>query len=544
MSALTRMMTATCAVVLGAGIGFAAGPVVDAPAGKIEGVSEGAVNTFKGIPYALPPVAEARWTAPKPVPRWDDVKSAKDFGPACMQPVSLAKTIYTQDIGALSEDCLSLNIWAPASAAKAPVFVWIHGGALVSGSSKEIMYDGAALSARGIIVVSINYRLGVFGWLAHPALSAESADGVSGNYGLLDQIAALNWVKANIASFGGDPANVTIAGESAGGLSVMYLMAAPKARGLFNKAIAQSAYMISTPELNARNFGELSAEEIGAFIAVKADVADLASLRAMDARQLMTLAATLRYAPLGTVDGKVLPRQLVDVFNSGEQAPVPILAGFNSGEIRSLSFLAPPSPETAALYEETIRERYLDLAGEFLRLYPSSALEESRLAITRDALYGWTSEKLVRAQTSLGQGSYLYLFDHGYPAADNEGLHAFHGSELPFVFGNLTRTPPYWPEIPATEGERHLSDAMVGYWSSFASTGAPAAANVAGWSAYGSDANYMLFADVPHASTKLYPGMFELHDAAVCRRHATKTTPWNWNVGMISPILAKAEGCP
>lgn len=526
------------------GAALAAGPVVDAPAGMVEGVSEGAVVAFKGIPYALPPVAEARWKPPAAMPRWDGVRTATDFGDPCMQPVARIRHIYAQNLGAMSEDCLSLNIWAPAAAKGAPVMVWIHGGGLATGSSKEALYDGAALAARGVIVVSINYRLGVFGWLAHPALSAESPDGVSGNYGLLDQIAALNWVKTNIAAFGGDAANVTIAGESAGGLSVIYLMAAPGARGLFTKAIAESAYLISTPELKARNFGELAAEEIGAFIAVKADVPDLPSLRAMDAKTLMTLAAGLAYTPFGTVDGKVLPRQPLDVFDKGEQAPVPILAGFNSGEIRSLTFLAPPSPATPALFEQTVRERYLDLADEFLRLYPSADMEESRFAITRDALYGWTSEKLVKTQSGAGQPSYLYLFDHGYPAADEKGLHAFHASELPYVFGNLTRTPPYWPEIPATADERRLSDAMVGYWSSFAATGKPVAANEADWPVYGSDGGYMLFAAAPQASAKLYPGMFELHDAAVCRRHATGTTAWNWNVGMLSPVLTKAEGCP
>ena len=210
---------------------------------------EGDLRVFKGIPYALPPVGSARWKPPSPMPRWAGVRKATEFGPACFQPKAQLSSIYAWTPVPMSEDCLTLNIWAPTGARKAPVFFWIHGGALTTGSSRDALYDGARLAEQGIVVVSINYRLGVLGWLAHPELSEESPLGISGNYGLLDQIEALQWVRRNIGAFGGDPSNVTIAGESAGGLSVMYLMAAPPARGLFAKAIAESAYMISTPEL-------------------------------------------------------------------------------------------------------------------------------------------------------------------------------------------------------------------------------------------------------------------------------------------------------
>lgn len=237
------------------------GPIVDTPAGKIEGQLDGKLRVFKGIPYARPPVGGARWKPPSPMPRWADLRKATELGPACYQPTTKVQTVYTRDPLPMSEDCLTLNIWAPASARKAPVFLWIYGGALTAGGSREALYDGTRLVARGIVVVSINYRPGVLGWLAYPELSAESPKGVSGNYGLLDQIEALRWVRRNIGAFGGDPSNVTIAGESAGGLSVMYLMAAPPARSLFSKAIAQSAYMISTPELKQRGFGCEAAEE-------------------------------------------------------------------------------------------------------------------------------------------------------------------------------------------------------------------------------------------------------------------------------------------
>jgi para-nitrobenzyl esterase len=444
----------------------------------------------------------------------------------------------------MSEDCLFLNVWAKQGVSNAPVMVWIHGGSLTTGSSSEPMYDGAKLAERGVVVVSINYRLGVLGYLAHPQLSAESNDNISGNYGLLDQIEALRWVRRNIAAFGGDPSNVTIAGESAGALSVMYLMASPPARDLFHKAIAQSAYMISTPELKQARFGEQAAEAIGTRIVTAIGAHDMTSLRAIDPEKVTDAAARTGYFPLGTIDGRVLPRQLVDVFDRGEQAPVPIIAGFNSGEIRSLRFLAPPLPADAATYEASIRDRYADLADDFLKLYPSTNLEQSILAITRDALYGWTAERLVSKQTALSQPSFLYLFDHGYPAADAAGLHAFHAAELPYVFGTAQRTPPRWPKVPSTTTESKLSDAMIDYWTSFMRSGEPSAANQTRWPAYGSTRAYMTFASEPRSATHLMPGMYELNEKVVCRRRANGAQPWNWNVGIVSPPLPpRAELC-
>ena len=521
------------------------GSLVDAPAGKFEGSTEGALRIFKGIPYALPPVGQARWRPPSPLPRSPGVTNATQFGPACPQPKSRIASIYAEELGPVSEDCLTLNIWTRADARKAPVFVWIHGGAFTTGSSSETFYDGARLAQQGLVVVSINYRLGVLGYLAHPELSAESPRGISGNYAVLDQIEALRWIQLNIGAFGGDASNVTIAGESSGGLSVVYLMAVPEARGLFAKAIAQSAYLISTPELKQARFGAPAAEGVGSYLAGKLNAPNIAALREMDAGTLVDAAAAAGYAAFGTVDGKILPRQLVDVFDKGEQAPVPLLAGFTSGEIRSLTFLTPPAPATVAEYERIIRERYLDLGDEFLRLYPSANLQESIWATTRDALYGWTAERLVRKQTGLGIPAYLYLFDHGYPAADTVGLHAFHASELPYVFGTQNRTPPLWPKIPATSEEAKYSDAMVGYWSSFARTGKPKAANEPDWPTFGSRAAYMHFADAPRPSTGLFPGMYALQEEAVCRRKASGNQPWNWNVGIISPPLPRsATPCP
>jgi para-nitrobenzyl esterase len=518
------------------------GPVLDAPAGAARGVMEGAVRVFRGLPYAQPPVGAARWTPPRPEPRWQGVRDASRFGAACVQPAPQPKSIYYVELGPTSEDCLYLNIWAPKDARKAPVLVWIHGGSLTGGAGSEALSDGGRMAARGVVVVSINYRLGVLGWLAHPALSAESPDGVSGNWGLLDQIEALRWVRRNISAFGGDPANVTIAGESAGGLSVMYLLASPPARGLFAKAIAESAYMISTPELKTAHYGAVSAEQSGVDLQTKLKAGSIADLRAMDAQALINAATAAGFAPFGAVDGKVLPRQLVETFDRGEQAPVPILIGFNAGEIRSMRALAPQPPASAAAYEAAIRKSYGDLADAFLKLYPSTNLEESIIATTRDGLYGWTAERMARRQTAIGQHGYLYLFDHAYPAADAAGLHAFHASELPYVFGNAGE--PNWPKPPATAPETKLSEAMLGYWTSFARTGVPTAAGAPAWRPYGSDGAYMHFTDAPHMADRLMPGMYALNEEVMCRRHAAGTQSWNWLVGLWSPPLPpKAPGC-
>ena len=541
-----RLCAIACsAAVLIAAPAIAQDTVVRAPAGAVEGEIKEDVLAFKGLPYALPPVGAARWKPPVAMPEWKGVRSAKQFASSCIQPRPRpGSSIYANEPPAMSEDCLFLNVWAMKGARKAPVFVWIHGGALTTGSSSEPLYDGTKLAKRGVVVVSINYRLGVLGYLAHPQLSAESSEGISGNYGLLDQIEALRWVSRNIAAFGGDPSNVTIAGESAGALSVMYLMTSPPARGLFAKAIAQSAYMISTPELKQARFGEQAAEAIGSRIATAAGAADIAALRSNDAEKLVNAAVQAGYFPLGTVDGRVLPRQLVEVFDRGEQAQVPIIAGFNSGEIRSLRGLAPPVPAHVATYEAAIRSRYADLADDFLKIYPSTQLEESVLAATRDALYGWTAERLVTKQTALGQPAFLYFFDHAYPAATAAGLHAFHAAELPYVFGTAGRAPPLWPQVPGTAAETALSDAMLDYWTSFARSGEPSAKNQPQWPAYGSTRAYLAFADAPRPATRLLPGMYELNEAVVCRRRSNGAQPWNWNTGIVSPPLPpRTESC-
>ncbi len=511
--------------------------IVHSKGGALRGEAVGNIRIYRGIPYALPPLGSLRWRPPQPMPPWRGVREATSFGPACYQPANDPSSIYAGKDLPTSEDCLSLNIWAPTKATRAPVFVWIHGGALLTGSSADALYDGTVLAKHGLVVVSINYRLGALGFLAHPGLSAESSQGVSGNYGLLDQIAALQWVRNNIAAFGGNPGNVTIAGESAGGLSVMYLMASPAARGLFHKAISQSAYMISAPELRRARYGSESAEAMGVALAKKLGVNDVAQLRSLDAARITTIAAQSGALPSGTIDGRILPRQLIETFDRGEQSKVPLLVGFNSGETRSLRMLTPPVPVDAKEYEKAIRARYADLSDAFLKLYPSTVIEESVLATARDAMYGWTAQRLATKQTGLGEKAFLYFFDHDYPAADAAGLHGFHASELPFVFGTADGTPPLWPKVPDDAANLQLSAIMSAYWASFARDGAPSAEGQPRWAPYGTDKAYMTFADAPIPGTHLLPGMYEFNEQVVCRRRTDGSIAWNWNVGLLSPPL-------
>ncbi|MBI1406258.1 MAG: carboxylesterase family protein [Caulobacter sp.] len=528
-----------------------AGPALAAPAdrptvqtrqGQAVGAIEGGLRVFRGLPYALPPVGERRWRQPEPPAAWSGPRDAAAFGPACQQPAYPAASVYFEPLPALSEDCLTLNVWTPPGAAGAPVIVWIHGGSLTYGSAASPMYDGGEFARRGVVFVSINYRLGVFGWLAHPALSAESPRGISGNYGLLDQIAALQWVRDNIAAFGGDPARVTVMGESAGALSITYLLSSPDARGLFARAIVESPNIRAVPRLREPVFGLPPAEATGAALAASLGAADLAALRALGPEALIEAAARTRFVSQGTIDGVVLPDQVVEVFDQGRQARVPVLIGFNSGETRSQRLLAPKPPETEALYRDGAARTYGDLAPDFLRLYPPTDMEASLLTATRDAIYGWASERMVRQQTAAGLPAYLYIFDHCYPAARARDLCAFHASELPFVFGRTgdgAALPPNWP-APVGDGDQALADRMIAYWVRFASAGAPGDAGGPDWPAYGQTQAYMRFGATPAALTDPEPGMFELQEA-VSRRRRCHGQQWFINLGPAAPPLTS---CP
>lgn len=522
--------------------------IVRAPAGTVRGIETDGQKVFRGIPYALPPVGERRWKPPVALPAWTGVRDATAFGPACQQPPAPPGSIYAEVYPAMSEDCLSLNIWAPAGAKKAPVFVWIHGGNLVRGSSQQAMFDGAQLAKRGVIVVSINYRLGIFGYFAHPGLSAESPEGASGNYGVMDQIAALKWVKANIGAFGGDARNVTIAGESAGGLAILHLLVSPRARGLFGKAIVQSASLMNIPELKTMAHGVPSAEALGEHYAGAIGAKTMADLRAIPGPDLAARAVKAGFASTAIVDGKVITRQLLDTFERGEQARVPLMTGFTAGEISTMKSILPGLPEASTFtpesYEAKIRASYGPLADEFLRLYPSDAIGVHLLAAARDGFFAWNSQKLVREQARAGQPAYLYYFDHHMPSSDAAGIHAFHASEVPFMFGTIDRVTPLWPAIPDTPAERRLSDAMVDYWASFARAGAPMASGQPAWPSHNARAAYMHFTDKPEVATDLKPAEYALHDQVFCRRRAAGNLPWNWNVGVIAPPLAPAtEAC-
>ncbi|ASK35286.1 carboxylesterase [Alcanivorax sp. N3-2A] len=523
----------------------AARPEVEVRQGRLAGTYAGDLSVFKGIPYAAPPVGERRWREPAAAEAWQGVRDASEFGPACVQPEVAETSLYRDPLPSMSEDCLTLNVWAPNDTTDLPVIVWIHGGSLRIGGSAQPMFDGARLAQAGAVIVSINYRLGVLGWLALAELSAESAQGVSGNYGLLDQIQALRWVRDNIDRFGGDPDNVTIMGESAGAFSVSFLLTSPPARGLFQKAISESANTRSLPMLATVANGLPSAQQHGEAVMEEAGVNNLSELRALDADQLVAIGQQAGFSPEGTIDGWALPDQLVAVFDAGEQARVPLLAGFNEGEVRSQrALIAPPAADEAS-YENTITELYGDLAGDFLALYPASDMDYSTMATARDAIYGWATERMVRKQTEVGVPAYLYRFDHCYPAARERDLCAFHASELPFVFGQVgeqARLSENWPR-PDGEEQRELSEAMIDYWVSFAATGQPAHAGAAQWNQYGTDENYLRFADQPIADTDLQPGMFELQEEVV-RRRRLAGQQWFINVGLLANPVPDAQGNP
>ncbi len=533
---------------LGLAAVLAAGPLVQAreaapqvrvSAGLLRGAESGDVVAFKGIPYAKPPVGDLRWRAPVPAPAWTGVKDATAFGNACLQPPQSPTGLYSGGLAPMGEDCLSLNVWAPKAAQakgakKLPVMVWIHGGSLVGGGSSEPLYDGAKLARKGIVFVSINYRLGILGYLAHPALSAESPQHLSGNYGLLDQIEALKWVRANVAAFGGDPGQVTIMGESAGGLSVIALMASPMTKGLFSRAITQSGYMPSYRALHEESLGAPSAETAGAALGAKAGATSAADLRAADLTKLFMAGLATGWAPEPVVDGVVLKRQLAETFARGEQAKAAVLAGFNEGEIRSLLFLAPKAPATQAAYQADVKQRFGARASEYLAIYPGVDPKEDVQASMRDGFYGWAAQYVVSSQAKAGLPAYLYYFRHATPAEKARNLAAFHASELPYVFGQVGADGamgPNWPRPPLTAEEAKLSDAMLNYWVSFARSGLPVAQGETAWPRFtAKKRGYLDIDERPVAKTDLQPAAYRWADGLVAQRRA-EGKGWRLDIG-------------
>ena len=512
------------------------GTQVRVRSGILQGVTEESsrVAAYKGIPYAEPPIGDLRWRPPVPAHAWTGMRDAREFGHACLQPPRQPTGIYFGGMASLSEDCLTLNVWAPTGAHRLPVMVWIHGGALVGGSSSEPLYDGVNIAQQGVVVVSINYRLGLLGYLAHPALSAESPLRLSGNYGLLDQIEALRWVCDNIAAFGGDPKHVTIAGESAGGLSVIALLASPLARGLFARAIVQSGYMPSYRALHNDTLGLPSAEAAGVALATAAGASNAAALRAADLVALFQSGLATGWQPEPVIDGVVLTRQFAKTFARGEQAKVPVLAGFNEGEIRSLLFLMPKAPDNRAAYEADVRRRFGAKASDFLAVYPGVDPRADVMASIRDGLYGWAAQYLVQQQAAAGQPAYLYFFRHSTPVERARDLAAFHASELPYIFGQVGESAalgPNWPRPPLTSTESQLSEAMMSYWTSFVRDGVPRASGQPLWPRFtAQQRGYLDLDDRPSAEHDLQPGAFAFANALIAGRRQ-QGRGWRLDIG-------------
>jgi len=480
------VLAATCA---GLAVRAAAPTIVTTAGGQLAGTSgrDAGVRVFKGIPFAAPPVGPRRWKAPEPAVSWSGVRAADRFAPACMQNVAGARLPWTEEFmhqGAVDEDCLYLNVWTAGAGARRPVLVYIYGGGFNEGSGSVAIYDGEALAKKGLVVVTFNYRVGVFGFLAHPDLAAESPHAASGNYGLLDQVAALRWIQENIAAFGGDPANVTIAGQSAGAMSVYLLTASPRTRGLFHRAIVQSGPggLASFGVASSRNLAQSRtvAAQAGAAFAKARGAASLADLRARPARELLAPAAgapPVRFSPV--IDGWLLTDDVDTVYTTGRQQDVPLLTGMNADE-------GSASPgygtATAAAFRDQARTRFGEKAEQFLRLYPAGSDADAGRAQVRSARDGalvslqqLAAQRAATAKTP----AYLYYFEHAIPWPEHPQFGAFHTSEVPYVFNNLALLKRPWTPV-----DRRLAEQTSSYWARFARTGSPNGPGLPTWPAF------------------------------------------------------------
>ena len=450
--------------------------LVSGTAGK-----DAAVRVFKGIPFAAPPAGNLRWAAPKPPAHWDGVRKADEFSAICMQgqPGGGGRGGPARGGAAparMSEDCLYLNVWTAAQSAgdKRPVLVWFHPGGFTGGSGSAPGTDGENFAKKGLVVVTVNYRLGVFGFFAHPELTKESDRRASGNYGLLDQIAALQWVQKNIAAFGGDPKRVTIDGDSAGAMSVGDLVASPLAKGLFERAIAESGSYIGLSVNPMRKLAD--AEQAGQKAAESIGAATLAELRARPADEIL---GKLRSPGNVIIDGWFLPENPADIFAAGKQNDVPLLVGSNKDE--GTFFVR---GGTADQFLEQSHRRFGDLTDTFLKLYPAGSDEEalaSRLAAFRDEL-GFVMRKWAEMQAKTGKSkAYLYYFTHEPPSGNGPSPRggfasgATHGAEAQYVFENLLGNRPW------TDLDRQLAGTISSYWVNFATTGDPNGKGLPRW---------------------------------------------------------------
>jgi len=458
--------------------------------GDVEGsyTADNQVLAFKGIPYAAPPVGDLRWQPPQPPARWKHTFSAKDFGSHCMQGADFKDMIFP-DPGP-SEDCLTLNVWAPAKAKRGslPVMVWIFGGGFVAGGTSEPRQDGQFLAHRNVVVVSMNYRLGIFGFLALPELTAESPHHASGNYGLLDQTAALEWVRDNISNFGGDPNNVTIFGESAGSFAVSAQMASPMARGLFSKAIGESGGAFSSEGLPFESLKAREDKDV-AFAKSAYNTTSVADLRKLSADDILkgatarTEGPSVRFGP--DVDGYFLPDSVPNIYAAGHQAHVPLLAGWNADEVRTRVTHA-KTPTTVNSFTAEAHTRFGDRAEEFLTVFPASTDAEAITSagdFASDRFIAFSTWRWLESQVATGNSPvYRYRFDLPSPA---DKFHpassgAFHSDDIEYVFGTLdSRNIAVWrPE------DRKLSNQIGDYWTNFARTGDPNNTGLPNWPTY------------------------------------------------------------
>ncbi|HTW25359.1 MAG TPA: carboxylesterase family protein [Candidatus Baltobacteraceae bacterium] len=436
------------------------------------------VRVYRGIPFAAPPVGDLRWKAPQPPASWTGVRQTTQFGNSCIQPPYPSNGIYGNSPPPTSEDCLYLNIWTPAKLPddRLPVMVWIHGGGFDRGTGAAIGYDGENLAKHGAVVVTLNYRLGIFGFLALPELTAESPHHASGDYALLDQIAALEWVQRNIAAFGGDPARVTIFGQSAGSESVCALMASPLAKGLFARAIGESGGVFGPlPSLaGAEKQGSALASKLGA----AQDV--LKTLRAKSAADLLQASSGEDDDYSAIIDGWVLPQSVDSIFAAGKQNDVPILVGNTSDEGKNLLRLN--GVATPASFTENAQKQYGALAQQFLAAYPPGSSDETATAANfaafRDRWFGWEMRTWARTETKTGhQHAYRYYFSR-VPPGPGSRLGAFHGSEMAYVFENF----PF--RLFYQDLDKQLGETIATYWVNFARTGDPNGAGLPDWPAY------------------------------------------------------------
>jgi len=480
---LVRWLMFSAAFVPLASLAGTTAPQARIESGIIGGKQEGTVNAFLGIPYAAAPVGDLRWRAPAPPSKWTGVRQATEFGPRCMQGRIYSDMVF-RDSGP-SEDCLSLNVWAPADARKLPVMVWIYGGGFLAGGTSEPRQDGQNLAKLGVVVVSMNYRLGVFGFFTHPDLATESGKKAAGNYGLLDQTAALQWVQRNIATFGGDPGNVTVFGESAGSFSVSAQMASPRAKGLFHKAIGESGAAFYSHDLPFKTLEEREQED-AKFVESALGPKTLVALRALLAGKL--LEASLRekdgkrvfhFRP--NVDGDFLPESIPAIFAQGKQNDVPLLVGWNRDEGH---FSLANGKSAAASAREKAEKEFGTRSAEFLRLYsgPSETdVERSLSDFEGDRFIAFSTWKWLEAQKTSGkQVVYRYRFDHPLPSADKTARSgADHSAEIEYVFGQLDSKA-----LPFQAEDRKLSEQIQKYWSNFARNGDPNGPGLPSWPAY------------------------------------------------------------